>query len=376
MNKTKRMNKLTILSILLIFSNILFAQTSSVYQKKRITTVSVSGEKFLINGIPTFQGKSWRGYPLEGLLPNSRMVQGIFDDLNKETFPLWYYPDLKTWDADRNTNEFIQEMPSWKNKGLLAFTINLQGGSPQGYSKDQPWENSAIDESGNLRIAYMNRLEKILNRSDELGMVAILGIFYFGQDERIKNEDAVKLAVENTIKWLSDRRYTYVLIEINNECNVRYDHTILQPDRIHELIEMAKKPTDIGIRYLVSTSYGGGSIPSSAVVKSADFILIHGNGVKDPARIVEMVNNTRQVEGYSPKPIVFNEDDHFDFDKPMNNFLAATSAYASWGYFDYRMKDEGFNEGYQSIPVNWGISSARKKGFFDLLETIFITSKE
>jgi hypothetical protein len=32
------------------------------------------------------------------------------------------------------------------------------------------------------------------------------------------------------------------------------------------------------------------------------------------------------------------------------------------------MKDEGFDEGYQSVPVNWGISSARKRGFFELLE--------
>ena len=31
--------------------------------------------------------------------------------------------------------------------------------------------------------------------------------------------------------------------------------------------------------------------------------------------------------------------------------------------FDYRMEGEGFDEGYQSVPVNWGISSERKKGF-------------
>ena len=42
--------------------------------------------------------------------------------------------------------------------GLLAFTVNLQGGSPEGYSKSQPWENSAIDPDGDLRPAYMKRL--------------------------------------------------------------------------------------------------------------------------------------------------------------------------------------------------------------------------
>ena len=41
-----------------------------------------------------------------------------------------------------------------------------------------------------------------------------------------------------------------------------------------------------------------------------------------------------------------------------------------WGYFDYRFKGEGFDEGYQSVPVNWGISSERKRGFFTLLQEI------
>ena len=44
--------------------------------------------------------------------------------------------------------------------------------------------------------------------------------------------------------------------------------------------------------------------------------------------------------------------------------------HVSWGYFDFRMKDESFDEGYQSVPVNWTISSARKRGFFKLLAEI------
>jgi hypothetical protein len=34
------------------------------------------------------------------------------------------------------------------------------------------------------------------------------------------------------------------------------------------------------------------------------------------------------------------------------------------------MKAEGFDEGYQSVPVNRGISSQRKKGFFSLVAEI------
>jgi hypothetical protein len=105
-------------------------------------------------------------------------------------------------------------------------------------------------------------------------------------------------------------------------------------------------------------------------MNASDFILIHGNGVSDPARITDMVVKTRALPGWRPMPIVFNEDDHFDFDQPTNNFVAAVRAGASWGYFDFRMKGESFPDGYQSVPVDWGINSPRKRGFFAKLREI------
>jgi hypothetical protein len=335
----------------------------------RHTEVSIVGDEFHISGQPTFKGRYWRGQKIQGLLPNSRMVQGTFDDLNPATAAQWAYPDTKKWDAGRNVREFLAAMPVWRAHGLLAITLNLQGGSPYGYSNAQPWENSAFAPDGSLRDAFMRRTERIINRADELGMVVILGYFYFGQDQRLRDEAAVIRAVDNATDWVLAKGWRNVLIEVDNECNVsKYDHAILKADRVHELIERVKSRHADRRRLLVSTSYGGGAVPKENVVRAADFLLVHGNGVKDPKRIGEMVAQTRKVAGYRSMPIVFNEDDHFDFEQPMNNFIAATTAYASWGFFDYRMKDEGFDEGYQSVPVNWGISSERKRGFFKLLK--------
>lgn len=356
-----------LLICILSFSNL----SSQIKAKppKRKTQVAIVGDKFYINGKPTLKGRTWRGYKVEGLLPNSRMVQGIFDDLNPETVSMWNYPDTKTWDPERNTREFIAAMTEWRRHGLLSFTICLQGGSPQGYSSKQPWHNSALTETGDLRPDYMARFEKILDKADELGMVPIVSIFYFGQDQRLMGEDAAKKAVASTLNWLFDRNYSNILIEVGNENdNKAYDLPILKADRIHELIIMAKSMKRKGKRFMVSTSFCGGVIPPKNVVEVADYLLLHGNGVSDPARIAEIVRKTRAVEGYKTVPILFNEDDHFDFDKPYNNFVAATSEYASWGYFDFRMKGEGYDEGYQSVPVNWGISSSRKKGFFTLVK--------
>ena len=333
-------------------------------------TVSIVGDAFQIDGQPTYRGRVWKGHKIEGLLMNSRMVQGIFDDRNPETVARWAYPDTGKWDAGRNTDEFIAAMPEWRRHGMLAFTINLQGGSPQGYSREQPWHNSAIQPDGSLRPDYMQRLKRIIDRADELGMVVILGYFYFGQDERLRDEVAVIRATDLATQWIFDQGYRNVIVEINNECNVRYDHAVLKPERVHELIDRVRKVSRDGRRLLVSTSYGGGTIPRENVVRSSDFLLLHGNGVSDPKKIAQMVKQTRAVPGYRPMPILFNEDDHFDFDKPSNNFVAAVSERASWGYFDFRMKDEGFGEGYQSVPVNWGVSSDRKRGFFRLVSEI------
>src|SRR6185436_5643873 len=260
---------------------------------------------------------------------------------------------------------FLAAMSEWRERGLLAFTINLQGGSPEGYSTGQPWHNSGIESDGSLRRDYLDRLERILDRADQLGMVAILGYFYFGQDERLRDEAAVIRATDAITDWLFDRGYRNVLVEINNECNVRYDQAILQPGRVHELIDRVRNKTRNNRRFYVGTSYGGGTIPGETVVRRSDFVLIHGNGVSDPNRIAEMVKKTRQLRGYFPKPILFNEDDHFNFDKPSNNFVAAISEYASWGYFDPGTNN--YADGYQSPPVNWGINTTRKRAFFNLL---------
>src|SRR5262245_58718993 len=90
---------------------------------KRATAVAVNGAKFLINGRPTYQGRTWNGHPIEGLIFNSRMVQATFDDRNPKTVALWAYADTKKWDPDRNTNEFLAEMSGWRKHGLLAVTL-------------------------------------------------------------------------------------------------------------------------------------------------------------------------------------------------------------------------------------------------------------
>ena len=169
------------------------APSVTAQHSSRRTAVAIVGDAFHINGKPTYEGRTWNGQ--EDRRAAVQQPHGAGDLRRPEPRDARHAgptPTPKQWDADRNTREFVAAMPEWRKHGLLAFTLNLQGGSPQGYSKDQPWHNSAFTADGALRPEYMARLETILDKADELGMVVILGIFYFGQDERLKDEAAVE----------------------------------------------------------------------------------------------------------------------------------------------------------------------------------------
>ena len=363
----------------------------------RMTRLEIDGEDFRINGKLTYAGRNWKGHRVEGQLMNIRAVNAIFDDLNSDTRDRWAYPDTLRWDPERNLSEFLAMLPVYRAHGILALTINLQGGSPEGYCDIQPWINTAFTAYGELRPAYMDRLGRVLDRFDELGMVAIIGLYYFGQDERLINEEALRNGVRNAVAWITGNGYTNVIIEINNECGIgryenelslvrdkgpevdprlagsRYEHAVLRPDRVHELIALAKECMPAGHSLPVGTSYRGGMIPSEEVVRVSDVVLLHGNGTPTPADIGKAVARVKGLANYQSMPIVFNEDDNHGFDQPGNDLISAVEHHASWGLYDPGAGAGGYHtrgnyvDGFQNVPINWTINTDRKRGFFKLL---------
>jgi arabinoxylan arabinofuranohydrolase len=341
------------------------------FLRKARTNVSIVGEEFHINGVPTYDGRRWQGKKIQGLLMNSRMVQGIFNDLNPENVSEFAYADTKVWDPERNNREFIEAMSEWKAFGLNAFTMNIQGGSPYGYGNKKAY-NPGFNPDGSLMPDYMSRLKKIIDRADELNMVVILGLFYFGQDQHLKDEEAVINATRNTINWLHSYGYKNVLIEVTNEsyAKIGYEHKILHPQRIHELIELVKNIKKDGYAYPVTTSFIGKGVPTKNVVDVSDYILIHGNGAGKTTQLQLLIDSTKEVMNGKVLPIVINEDDHYDFQDSINNFKVAIDNYVSWGYFDFRRKNEALIEGFQSMPADWGVNSDRKIDFFNMVADI------
>ncbi|MDP3072485.1 MAG: hypothetical protein Q8N18_19485 [Opitutaceae bacterium] len=337
---------------------------SAADQPARTTTVAIRGGDFLLNGRPTYEGRTWRGHRVEGLLMNNRVVQGTFDDLNPETVKRWAYPDTGRWDTERNNREFLAAMPGWKAHGVLGFTVNFQGGSPEGYSKDQPWENHPFNPDGSLRPAFMDRMKRILDEADRLGMVPIVGYFYFGQSGRLQTDENAIRATDTLTQWLLAGGWKNLLVEINNESNPKYNPPILRPDRVHELIARVRdtRAAD-GRRLLVGTSFPVAVMPTFEAMRASDFMLLHGNAFKTSAELVAKIRATRALDPSRVIPILVNEDDHYDFEADDGRLAASVAEHVSWGWFDWRRQGEAFDEGYQSLPTNWGLSSARKRAF-------------
>ena len=351
------------------------ARAASAAPGSRATSVAIAGNAFHLHGKPTYPGRSFRGSKVEGQIFTSRMVNCIINDQNPETRGMWAWRD-GPWDPERNTSEFIAALPLYRSHGLTSIAFNVQGGSPMGYGWNQPWHTSGYTPDGRLLPDYKSRLLRVLDAVDANGMVAVLGYFYVSATPALADEAAFLRATDEITDLVCDGGYTNVLIEVANEADIsRWTAETIKPARSHELVARVQSrskgrvKTPAG-RLLVSTSFATPAPIPERLLQTADYVLYHGNGLASPQAVHARAKQIRTTSGYRGQPLLINEDDHFDFDKPENNFLAAVEEYSGWGYFDYRQIRERFEDGYQSLPVDWGINSSRKKAFFSLLAQV------
>lgn len=275
------------------------------------TRVSLRDGFWHINGKPTHPGSD-----AEGLLMNVRMVNATFEDRNPETCP-------KGFDPDANTTRFLAALPDYVAHGVSAFTLCLQGGSPN----YEGALNSAFARDGTLRPAYMKRVARVIEACDRAGVGVILGLFYQRQDQVLEDEAAVKRAVVNAASWVKARGYTNVLLEIANEHqHGGFDHEIIQvPESMATLIELART-TAPGV--LVAASGMGNGRVRHPVGNASDFILLHFNSIP-----VELILARIAPASKYAKAIVCNEDDKVG-ETGARAAQAAVDGLCSWGYMN------------------------------------------
>ncbi|RPJ52471.1 MAG: hypothetical protein EHM21_00020 [Chloroflexi bacterium] len=342
------------------------------------TEIQIEGNRFFINGKPTYEGANYRGHPVEGLLFNSRMVQAIFDDENEATAATWRYPDTGVWDPDRNTNEFCAMLPEYRRHGLLGVTVGLQGGGsvyvPEVYEN---YVNSAFTPDGHLKPAYFDRLRRVLAAADAAGMVVIVNFFYWRQLDKMEGDPAIRRATEAAADWLLGSDFRNILVDVMNE--FQPGEGLLQSGGIHKLIEIVQHTTLDGRRLLASSSiHPVDLLPPGRWQSAQDFYLPHGNDFwADQLRVQLQKIKASPEYVKNPRPLLMNEDSiHLD------SLEAAVEEYASWGYYSQGYGCGGWRHGrfdwlaheretrfedlsgFQTVPVNWSINTEEKRAFF------------
>jgi hypothetical protein len=317
-----------------------------------VTDLSITGTEFQIDGTDTYPGTA-----VQGLLLSSRMINAVFNDRNPGTVSNWAYPDTGEWDPARNTNEFIQAMPTYASEGLNMVTVGLQGGMPwsAGYSGPRTEKVSGFKSTGTLKVLWMNRLAQVIEAAEANGIVVTVSLFYVWQDQRLATDAEVEAAAKAVIDWINVRGYTNVLLEVCNECNLSgFDHANLQPqDGLASLLAELNAYAQIPVSASVTGSY---EVPD-ALISAEDYVTLHCNA-QTAEGVTSMVTAMRLR---TAKPIVLNE-----CGSDIGKMDAAIAAGASWGFYDQGNGSyTADGSGFQSMPTRWGIGSAAEQAFFD-----------
>jgi len=296
----------------------------------------------------TYSGATFRA-EAAGRLMNLRIAQGLFDD--EWLTEVEFHPDT-------NLGRLIAALDTYRDHGVLAINVSLQGGNP-GYGREVEYirrQNgakygrgkgllvSAFTSDGSLKPAWMNRLLHLHRALDERGMILSLMYFYQGQDEVLANPEAIRRAVVNATDWLIDNNCRNLIIEIANEHDIKgWDHERYVHENMGDLIELARSrftEKQARFRLPIGSSTGGGMKVFASARDHADLVMIHGNGhtpEEKGQRVEELFKDPEM-----PGPIYMNEDDNGRDSTSVNlaaeigSIEAVWRSGGSWGYMPWR----------------------------------------
>lgn len=129
------------------------------------------------------------------------------------------------------TERLVNNLDHMAEHGINLISVCLQG--TNGGFPDTEAGPNAYTTDGRIMPAFGKRLEWLVREADKRGMVVYVGLIMPRKDERLRDEAAVKAAIEASGKLLTDRKLRNVFVNIYQEFNhpFRSDHEIFrEPD--------------------------------------------------------------------------------------------------------------------------------------------------
>lgn len=118
---------------------------------------------------------------------------------------------------------------------MAAHGINLIGLYIQGSNGGWPDAAAGLNgfqPDGQLRPAVARRLEWLVREADKRGMVVMVGLFSPRKDQELRDEAAIRRAVEESARFLTEHKLKNTFVDIMHEYNhKRIDHDLFrEPD--------------------------------------------------------------------------------------------------------------------------------------------------
>ena len=114
--------------------------------------------------------------------------------------------------SDRTTTELIENLPVYREHGVNCISVFFMGNrftDMKGYRED-----------GSLDPVYSERVGRIIEAADELGIVVLVGCLYWGESKgkyESWTQNEANAAIANTLKWLSVHNYRNTFVDVDNE---------------------------------------------------------------------------------------------------------------------------------------------------------------
>lgn len=167
--------------------------------------------------------------------------------------------------SDATTRELIENLPVYRDYGINTVSVFFMGsrfGDVKGYRVD-----SSLDP------IYTERMGRIIEAADHLGMVVLVGCLYWSTSKAKealaptwKQGDANR-AVANAVRWLIENSYRNVFVDVDNE-GMAHDQ---MGWNIGEMIESAHE-----VDPSIMVAYNDGDPPPA----NADLYIHHSPKVK------------------------------------------------------------------------------------------------
>lgn len=129
------------------------------------------------------------------------------------------------------TERLIHNLDNYAEHGINLISVALQG--TNGGFPDVDAGPNAFTPDGRLIGGLKKRLELVVREADRRGMVVCVGVMMPRKDQWVRDEAGVENAIEETARFLEQRKLRNVMVNLYQEFNhpSRVDHEIFrEPD--------------------------------------------------------------------------------------------------------------------------------------------------